>query len=222
MTQTSRGRHHFITTVYPDRADPAAIRLEFTPRGLQAVREPGGPPGPVPTFSARARLVEGKPVVEWEAPPPESWQPHREALERETADRLTRRLQWLDRLSALVATVEAWAQSLGWATRRVPKDLKDSEVGAYQANALLLQEGVTRVLLEPIGRSAPGAEGVVDLYRLPAYDDIATLYYYDGRWNLHFMDRGEPTAARIRDAASKPLTKANLRRALDELKQHVA
>jgi hypothetical protein len=29
-----------------------------------------------------------------------------------------------------------------------------------------------RELLEPIGRPAPGIEGIVDLYLMPAYDDI--------------------------------------------------
>ena len=33
----------------------------------------------------------------------------------------------------------------------------------YQAPALLLQKETARVLLEPVGRAAPGAEGVVDL-----------------------------------------------------------
>ncbi len=46
--------------------------------------------------------------------------------------------------------------------------------------ALLMQEGPSAgLILEPIARSAPGADGVVDLYLLPAYDDIASLYFYN-------------------------------------------
>ena len=35
------------------------------------------------------------------------------------------------------------------------------------------------ILLEPV---APGTEGVVDLYLMPGYDDIASLYHYSNRW----------------------------------------
>ncbi|WP_165064138.1 hypothetical protein [Paludisphaera rhizosphaerae] len=64
--------------------------------------------------------------------------------------------------------------------------MSDSEVGSYQAPALLMQEATTRIILEPIARSAPGAEGVVDLYLLPAYDDIATVYGHSGKWMIQY------------------------------------
>jgi hypothetical protein len=118
--------------------------------------------------------------------------------------------------------VETWAEELGWSTRRVRKELNDSEIGSYQTRALLLQEGTTRVLLEPVGRSASGSEGVVDLYLLPAYDDIASLYYYDDRWNLHYMAPGTPVVGDIREAESRPLSRTTLRKVLDEMKQHVS
>ena len=73
-------------------------------------------------------------------------------------------------------TVQTWADALGWSTRQIEVTLTDSQIGKYKAPALLLQEDAIRILLEPIGRSAPGAEGVVDLYLMPAYDDIASLY----------------------------------------------
>ena len=64
--------------------------------------------------------------------------------------------------------------------------MEDSDIGTYQAPALLLQQDTLRMLLEPIARTAPGADGVVDLYLMPAYDDIATLYFADGKWQLHY------------------------------------
>ncbi len=93
--------------------------------------------------------------------------------------------EWLSRVSTLVDSAEKWAADAGWSTRRIEKQIEDSEIGGYAVPSLLLQEGTTRMLLEPIARSAPGVDGVVDLYRMPAYDDVATLYFYDGQWHLH-------------------------------------
>ena len=40
-------------------------------------------------------------------------------------------------------------------------------------------------------RSAPDVEGIVDFYIMPAYDDIARLFFYDDGWHIHhvFPDR---------------------------------
>ena len=62
MPQTDKVRRQFMISVYQDGETPPSIRVEFVPRGLQAVREPGGLPKRVPTFLARARL-EGETIV---------------------------------------------------------------------------------------------------------------------------------------------------------------
>jgi hypothetical protein len=86
-----------------------------------------------------------------------------------------------------------------------------------------MQEGTSRVLLEPIGRSSPGTEGIVDLYLMPAYDDIASFYYYGGRWNLHYRLGGEKLpAAGAGDDQALPLSKDVLEKALADLRQHAA
>jgi hypothetical protein len=100
--------------------------------------------------------------------------------------------------------------------------MEDSEIGTYKAPALLLQKDLVRILLEPIARSAPGTEGVVDLYLMPAYDDIASLYFYDGDWQLHYMSPTSPTVSTIRDAEHRPLTKDTLRSVLDEMSNNAA
>src|SRR5205823_8364245 len=107
--------------------------------------------------------------------------------------------RWIVRLAALIHDVGGWAEELGWATKSVDKPMKDAEIGEYKAAGLLLQRDLTRVGLEPIGRAAPGTEGVVDLYLLPAYDDIASLYFYGNRWNLHYPAHGAPVVAKMRD-----------------------
>ena len=133
-------------------------------------------------------------------------------------DRL--RDKWLECLSDLMRRVQSWAAELDWSTRQIEVSLSDSELGKYKAPALLIQEDAIRVLLEPIARSAPGAEGVVDLYLMPAYDDIASLYFYEGDWHVHYMFPGTPTVATVRDAEARPLTMDSLREVLEEMKKN--
>ena len=135
---------------------------------------------------------------------------------------MNERATWIDRVTSLIGQVEQWAQEMGWSTRRLEKKLDDVRVGKHRVPTLLMQEGTCRVLLEPLGRSAPGAEGVVDLYLLPAYDDIASLYYYDNRWNLHYMVPGSKPVATVREAEATPLLKDSLVRVLAEMRQHAA
>jgi hypothetical protein len=98
--------------------------------------------------------------------------------------------------------------------------MEDSEIGSYTAPALLLQEGTTRVLLEPIARITPRADGVVDLYLMPAYEDIASLYYYGRKWHIHYPQPGDPGVSTIRDAKSKVLSRASLQGVLEAMKTH--
>lgn len=124
---------------------------------------------------------------------------------------------WLKQLGDLVQQVETWVGELDWATRRIDKKLEDSKVGSYKAPALMLQKDTTRALLEPIARTTPGTEGVVDLYLMPAYDDVASLFFYDGGWQLHYPLPGSPIVATIRDARHNPLSKDSLKEVLDEM-----
>jgi len=128
---------------------------------------------------------------------------------------------WMNRLSGLIESVDTWAQELGWATRRIQKKMEDSQIGHYQAPALLMQEGIVRIILEPIARSAPGAEGVVDLYLMPAYDDIATLFYEDG-WKLHYPFPESPLLAEVEEVQPLPFSKETLKAVLEELMKNAA
>jgi hypothetical protein len=62
-----------------------------------------------------------------------------------------------------VNEIRQWAVEMEWSAKEVSKAMEDSAIGNYTAPGLLLQKEFTKVLLEPIARSAPGAEGVVDL-----------------------------------------------------------
>ena len=130
-----------------------------------------------------------------------------ETSTNQSKDQEMLREEWLDRLSSLVETIRGWAQDLDWSTRRIEKKMEDSQLGTYKAPALLLQKETVRVLLEPIARFARGVEGVVNLYLMPAFDDIATLYFYDDGWKLLYMFPGAPTIASDPKAHDRPLSK---------------
>jgi len=98
--------------------------------------------------------------------------------------------------------------------------MEDSEIGKYKAPALLLQQEVTRVLLEPIARSAPGVQGVVDLYLMPAYDDIATLYLDDEGWHVHYVFPGTRTSPAISEAEPRPLSEDVLGEVLEDMRKN--
>jgi hypothetical protein len=130
--------------------------------------------------------------------------------------------EWLARLSELIETVRGWAEELDWSTRRIETKMEDLEIGNYRAPALIIQKETVRAILEPIGRSAPGVEGVVDFYLMPAYDDIASLYFYDGGWYLHYKCHYPPEANTVREAENEPFTREAFQNTLEEMMQNAA
>ena len=130
--------------------------------------------------------------------------------------------EWLERLTHLVSVVENYARELGWSTRRIETRMRDSDVGTYDAPALLLQEETTRILLEPIARVTPGSDGVVDLCLMPAYDDIGNLYFSGSAWRLRYVWPGIPSTGMIDPAEDQPFSKETLREVLEEMKKHAA
>lgn len=201
----------------PDTAD--TYQLAYERRGIQQARNSGGAPKRVPEgFKASARVLDNEIQVTWQKTPPDS--AAKEEFEEDVRHRVGLLHQWIERLSPLLSSVKTWAEELGWATRIISKPLKDAEIGDYKAPALLLQQDMVRAGLEPIGRSAPGVEGVVDLYLLPVYDDIASFFHYDGKWHLHWQPPAETASVSVREAQAKPFNKKSLREVLDEMKKH--
>lgn len=130
--------------------------------------------------------------------------------------------EWIDRLGRLIGDVDTWARDLDWSTRRIDKRMEDATIGRYKAPGLLMQKGFTRILLDPISRTTPGSEGVVDIYLMPALDDIASLYFYDGRWNVHYRLPNDETVTSIRNPMAMPLTSETFAKVLEGLAQHAA
>jgi hypothetical protein len=130
--------------------------------------------------------------------------------------------EWRNRLDDLVNAVAGWAKELGWATRRLEKTIKDSLLGTYKAPALRIQKDFGQVLLEPIARFTPGSQGVVDLYLMPAYDDVASIYYTNGEWRLHYLFDRAVSAATLRQTQSIPFNKESLNQVVTGMAEYAA
>lgn len=140
----------------------------------------------------------------------------------ERCDAATLRAAWLARLERLITEFEALAKQLDWSTRRIEKKLDESRLGSYSAPALLLQKEAARLILDPIASAAPGADGVVDLYLMPAYDNIATLFYVGDSWRIHYEFSDSQTSVQSIADDSLPLSLEILQRVFDELLKHAA
>lgn len=130
--------------------------------------------------------------------------------------------EWIKRLQDLVTDVEKWAKEIGWEVTRIDKKMRDSGVGSYKAPALVFQKEFTRLLLDPISREAPGADGVVDLYRMPALDDVASLYSYKGKWQIHDVQPKKITEAMVDEAEAIPLTRESFEAVVGRIGSHGA
>ncbi len=66
------------------------------------------------------------------------------------------------------------------------------------------------------------ADGVVDLYLLPANDDIASLRLLGGAWKLNHAFRGSAMVAGIKMVESMVLDEESLNRVFNEIAAHAA
>ena len=116
--------------------------------------------------------------------------------------------EWVGAVEQLVGDVEGWCKARDWPTRRIDKKIDDTRIGEYVVPALLIQVDLVKVLLEPVARFVHKWEGVVDLYRMPEYGDVATLYRRGEDWQFVSdvaVDKpspGQRPPAPLSDAAS--------------------
>lgn len=210
-------QEYMVSGYEPDAG--GAVVYTVMPKVLHHERGAGGTRKRVPQYTVSVRGNPDQLDFDWSGSPDDPGAARAE-IQEEITVRVRERAAWIDRVTELVAEVEQWANELGWATKRVEKKLDDARVGTHRIPALLMQAETCRLILEPVGRSASGTEGVVDLYLMPAYDDIASIYYYGGRWNLHYDFPGRKPVATVREAEALPLSKESLERVLVELTQH--
>lgn len=129
---------------------------------------------------------------------------------------------WQMRLESLLAQLMEWAKDFNWPVRKISKSMTDQNGHAYAAPALIIQCDTARVMIEPVTDSSPGTEGVVDLYVMPGYDDIATLYYYDQAWHLQRAGDFAEISARqgSSNTSSQLLTQVEFQSIIHELANH--
>lgn len=218
--QISQKQRYKVSLFEPEEAGGALI-FTFVPKSLQPERGPDSIAKRIPQFIATVRQVSGELAFDWTGSSDDPGDA-RQQIEAEIEARINDRRIWVDRVNRLVDQVEKWAKEIGWSTRRVEKSLDDAWIGKHRAPALLMQQDTYRFLLEPVGRSTHGAEGVVDLYLMPAYDDIARLYYYDNRWNVHYLFPTAKPVATVREAEAMPLSKEALEKVIAMMRQNAA
>jgi hypothetical protein len=124
-------------------------------------------------------------------------------------------------VETVVNDFEASLSGHDWSMRRDPKRMRDEIGNVYSVLSLTLIKGPVRLLLDPNGYDIPGAGGVIDLYLLPPYDPVATLFLEDGEW---FMHSAFPDAL---DAVCNPtgwirsrLTEDSIRNTLGSIVEH--
>ncbi len=125
---------------------------------------------------------------------------------------------WLDCLNGMVASVQEWSGASGWRGRLTRKHIAEKGVGRYEVPVLVLDRDDAQVSLVPITRHVPGADGLVDLFRMPAYDAVASLYLEEGVWFIHYAFSADSAGIRsVIDTERLPLDESSLNRVLDDI-----
>lgn len=133
----------------------------------------------------------------------------------ETSDSFARQVE------RVVGLFEVALAGSDWLPRRDPKRMRDESGNIYSVLSLTLFKGPIRLLLDPNGYDIPGAEGVMDLYLLPPYDPVATLYLEGGKWFIHSpFPTISNAVARPNEWTRSPLTVDSIPRVLESIAEH--
>ncbi len=142
-------------------------------------------------------------------------------VESRIADSEAMKAEWLDRLGDLVSLVKGYVEASGWRTRQDTKPVTEPGLGRYEVPLLLMERAEVEVVLSPVARTVPGAGGVVDLYLMPAYDDVVSLDFEGDRWFIHYALPPESTVPRfVIEAERLPLDEGTINRVLDAVADH--
>lgn len=91
---------------------------------------------------------------------------------------------WMRAANGLLGEAEAWAQEVGWPSKRYSKVVTEDFIGSYTQDRLVFSAEGAQLALVPVGRFAPGTDGMFDLAVLPAYDSVMAVRQ-GNRWFLH-------------------------------------
>jgi hypothetical protein len=124
-------------------------------------------------------------------------------------------------VNSLADQFEATLADTEWSIHRDKKRMRDEVGEIYEVPALTLVKGATRLLLDPNGFGFPGAEAGVDLFLLPPYDPVASLYLEKGTWFIHSpFPRREIVIARPKEWARTEFTPDAIRTVLESIADH--
>lgn len=123
-------------------------------------------------------------------------------------------------ISQLADDVQRWAEANEWVTKKYPKRMRDTENQVFEITALFLQRGPIRLLLDPVAYDVPGSEATVDLYLMPTYDDMASLTYRDGSWQIRYPADANSSTTPPWDTASVTLNESTIIHVLNAIAAH--
>jgi hypothetical protein len=125
------------------------------------------------------------------------------------------------RVEQLVGQVSGWIEPHEWVTKPYPKKMRDVDDQVFEVPALFLQKGPIRVLLDPVAFDVPGAEGVVDLYLMPTYDDMASVYFENGNWVIRYAFPADPMETHsVVETRALNLSEVTINQVLDSIAAH--
>jgi hypothetical protein len=125
------------------------------------------------------------------------------------------------RVLALIEQFERDVDKEEWVTKRYLKTVRDSAKMVVPVWSLRLQKGATLLLLDPVGYDVPGAEAAVDLYLMPRYDDIASLFFEGGQWVFNYVFPADPReTSSVIPTETLPVTKESINKVLDTIAEH--
>ncbi len=128
---------------------------------------------------------------------------------------------WLELLGGLVDNIKAWAEAAGWETRLTGRDVNEKGVVRYEVPVLVLNRDEAEVSLVPVARKVPGADGLVDFYLMPDFDDVASLYREKGQWFFHYAFHLDPMETHsVIETERFLLDEASLNRVLNDIAAH--
>lgn len=132
------------------------------------------------------------------------------------------RRRFQQRVEELIARFEKDLDRGEWILRRYPKRFRDEALDeVFEVPALYMQKGPTSLLLDPIGYDAPGAEGSVDIYQMPAYDPMATLYFEGGQWMFYYPPPRDDLSFPPKDEPQGfPLSAETINQVLNSIVEH--
>lgn len=91
---------------------------------------------------------------------------------------------WVQASSKLLEEAERWAKEAGWPSKRFAKTLAEDFIGSYRQDRLVFAAEGAQLALVPVGRFAPGTDGMFDLAVMPAYDSVMVVRH-GALWFIH-------------------------------------